>query len=179
LTLALAVPLARESRLLLVMSPGARSHAIYGPEIFPGSQPLGEYIRARTRPGDAVFVLGSEPQVLFHAERVSATRYIFLDPLLGDFPDALARQEEAIAEVRRAKPAAIVFVRHPNSLGVPPDDDVPLIRATRELLAKGYALDGALFLVPEGTVQALGPAQLAALPPGALRRATVLLYLRR
>lgn len=174
-----AVPMAREADLFLTMGPGARSHAIYGPEIFPGAQALGEYLRTRTAPGEAVFVLGSEPQVLFHAERRSATRYIFLDPLLGSFPDAAARQQEAIEEVRRARPAAVVFVRHPNSLGAPPDDDIPLIRSTRDLLARGgYGLEGAMFLVPEGTALALGPGQVAALRPGALRRATVLVYLR-
>ena len=67
-------------------------------------------VAAQTAPDDRVFVFGSEPELLFYARRVSASRYIFLFPVFGSFSDASERQAEVIAEVESAKPAAIVWM---------------------------------------------------------------------
>ena len=66
---------------------------------------IADQIRRNSRPDDRVFVVGSEPQILFLAGRRSATRYIFFYPLTGDYPDARERQQEAIDEVKAAQAA--------------------------------------------------------------------------
>jgi len=68
-----------------------------------------------------VFVFGAEPELLFYAQRVSATRYIFLFPLYGPYRNAREKQIAATDEIQRAAPAAAVYV--PNDLFFNPASD--------------------------------------------------------
>jgi hypothetical protein len=68
-----------------------------------------------------VFVFGAEPELLFYAQRVSATRYIFLFPLYGPYRSARDKQIAAAEEIQRAAPAAAVYV--PNDLFFNPGSD--------------------------------------------------------
>src|SRR5260370_39565846 len=52
-----------------------------------------------------VFVFGAEPELLFYAQRVSATRYSFLFPLYGPYRNARERQIATADEIQRAAPA--------------------------------------------------------------------------
>src|SRR5256886_10738432 len=67
-----------------------------------------------TSSGYRVFVFGAEPELLFYAQRVSATRYIFLFPLYGPYRNAREKQMAATDEIQRASPAAAVYL--PNDL---------------------------------------------------------------
>lgn len=68
-----------------------------------------------------VFVFGAEPELLFYAQRVSATRYIFLFPLYGPYRNAREKQIAAADEIQRVAPAAAVYV--PNDLFFNPGSD--------------------------------------------------------
>jgi 4-amino-4-deoxy-L-arabinose transferase-like glycosyltransferase len=68
-----------------------------------------------------VFVFGAEPELLFYAQRVSATRYIFLFPLYGPYRNAREKQMAAAEEIQRAASAAAVYV--PNDLFFNPGTD--------------------------------------------------------
>jgi len=61
-----------------------------------------------------------EPELLFYAQRVSATRYIFLFPLSGP-TGTRAKNKSPRDEIQRAAPAAAVFV--PNDLFFKPGSD--------------------------------------------------------
>jgi MFS family permease len=83
--------------------------------IFPGNNfevmpAIAAEVAAQTQPDDRVFVFGSEPEILFGARRVSASRYIFLFPVFNTFSDVAERQASVIAEVEAARPAAIVWM---------------------------------------------------------------------
>ena len=67
-----------------------------------------------TPPDQRVFVFGAEPELLFYAQPVSATRYIFLFPLYGPYRNVREKQIAAAAEIEGAAPAAVVYV--PNDL---------------------------------------------------------------
>ena len=71
---------------------------------------LGKRIAQITRPDDRVFIFGAEPEVLFYAQRVSATRYIFLFPLYGSYSDARTRQIETADEISANQPAAALYL---------------------------------------------------------------------
>ena len=83
---------------------------IYSSNSFAISEEVGLFIAARTKPDDRVFIFGSEPQILFHANRRSATRYIFVYPLMVPTERARQRQAELIREVERASPKVVVTV---------------------------------------------------------------------
>jgi hypothetical protein len=139
--LAVAPHVLANAPLLAAGSPVARSRALYGYNPFPEAPRIADHIRRTSRRDEAVFVLGSEPEILFHAERRSATRYIFAYPLTGDFPDALERQREAIAEVRRQRPRYVVWVNIGASLLGSAKTEPYLYEQTAALLRGGYRLE--------------------------------------
>lgn len=140
-TLLVAVPLVVHRPLLLADSPAAVSRRIYGLNPFPEAAVIADQIRRNSRPDDRVFVVGSEPQILFLANRRSATRYIFFYPLTGDYPDARARQQEAIDEVKAAQPLYIVWVDVVTSLQRTPRSEPLIFDAALELIARDYQLE--------------------------------------
>ena len=134
-------PLVAHRELLLADSPAEVSRRIYGLNPFPEAIVIADQIRRGSRPDDRVFVVGSEPQILFLAGRRSATRHIFFYPLTGDYPEARARQQEAIDEVRAAQPLYIVWVDVVTSLLRTPRSPPLVFDATLDLLVRDYQLE--------------------------------------
>jgi hypothetical protein len=62
-------------------------------------------------PGDRLAVMGSEPQILFYADRRSATPYIYMYPLMELHEDAARMQQELIAGIEAAEPRFLIVVR--------------------------------------------------------------------
>lgn len=91
-------------------SPVEKSARLYAGNPFPEATGVAHFVAERAAPEDSVFVFGSEPEILYHAGRRSATRYIFMYPLLRPSADAAARQAEMLAQVRAARPKVIVTV---------------------------------------------------------------------
>ena len=92
--------------------------------IYPGSPfeampAIAREIAALSAPEERVFVFGSEPELLFYAQRASASRYIFLFPLFGGFDDEAARWQELEAELRGAPPAVIAWMPNEMTQGGP------------------------------------------------------------
>ena len=88
----------------------AKCRRLYQDNPFPEATGVAHFVADYTTEADSVFVFGSEPEILYFAGRKSATRYIYLYPLLLPSEDAAARQQEMLKEVRSAKPKAIVAV---------------------------------------------------------------------
>ena len=58
---------------------------------------------------------GSEPQILFYANRLSPTRFVIVYPLMIATPLAQSYQQEAIRDLERRPPAVIVLARSDTS----------------------------------------------------------------
>jgi 4-amino-4-deoxy-L-arabinose transferase-like glycosyltransferase len=118
----LALPLTVAAPFLFVYSPREAVREIYpGNSLFAEMPELGKRIAALTHPDDRVFMFGADPEALFYARRISATRYIFLLPLYGSYRDADAVQKETAAEVAAHAPTAAVYL--PNQMFFDPGDD--------------------------------------------------------
>ena len=117
---------------------------MYGENVFAESPVIGEYIRTHSDRDDTVYILGSEAQILYHAQRRSATRYIIMYPLFGPYRDAARQQREVLEEVTRNRPKWILDVRLENSRTPDPNRPVELERQTSAMLlpGQGYILDG-------------------------------------
>jgi hypothetical protein len=138
----LLVPPAVANRgVLLAGSPEAVSRAIYGANPFPESVEIARRIRESSAPDEFVYVVGSEPQILFYAQRRSATRYIIFYPLTGLYPDALERQRAAVAEVQERRPRYVVWVDVGFSHLIEPESERFVFSATREMLRRDYGLE--------------------------------------
>lgn len=93
------------------LGPDEVSRRLYFNNPFPESPEIARYLGERSSPDDRVAVLGSEPQILFLADRRSALRPIYMYALTEPHPYALRLQEETIREVEAALPRFIVVVR--------------------------------------------------------------------
>lgn len=83
----------------------------YGFNPFDYSAAIGREINRNTSPKDTVLVIGSEPQILFYADRKSATRYILFYPLAAAPYKGLQRTLDATQrEIEAARPKYIVDV---------------------------------------------------------------------
>jgi len=96
------------------LSPAEACRRIFPLNIFTEMPNIGGYIAQNTRPDERVFVFGAEAEILFYAQRVSATRYIFLFPLYGPYRDALTQQKATAAEVESNRPKIVAYF--PNGL---------------------------------------------------------------
>jgi hypothetical protein len=95
-------------------SPAEAVNKIYPGNDFADMRYLGNRIAQITRPDDRIFIFGAEPEVFFYAQRVSATRYIFLFPLYGTYQDALDKQVATANEISAHRPVAAFY--RPNGL---------------------------------------------------------------
>jgi hypothetical protein len=123
--------------------------------IYPGShfaekQLLGERLAQVTKPNDRVFIFGADTEILFYAQRLSATRYIFLFPLYGPYADAKARQMATADEVIRATPAAALYL--PNQLFFAPGTEQYFTQWSQQFITQYFRLDSCLAVNPSGAV---------------------------
>ena len=83
---------------------------VYGSNPFVESLEVAKYIREHSQKDDRVAVLGSEPQIYFYAQRRSATRHIYMYPLMEKHILAHEMQLELIREIENSQPKFIVLV---------------------------------------------------------------------
>jgi 4-amino-4-deoxy-L-arabinose transferase-like glycosyltransferase len=140
--LLIVVPSAFANRAILgAGDPNVISRSIYGSNPFVESPVIGRYIERTSTPNDTIYIVGSEPQILFYANRRSATRYIFFYPLTGDYPDVLARQQSVVEEIENERPLYVVWSNLQTSLLSNQDTEPHLFDFTRRLLAREYRLE--------------------------------------
>jgi 4-amino-4-deoxy-L-arabinose transferase-like glycosyltransferase len=128
----------------------AKTRRLYGTNAVLESPAVGRFIAAHSGVHDSVFILGSEPQILYYAERKSASRYIFVYPLTGPFPDVRERQHAALREITDAAPRFIVTVSEPYSFLADPNAPTDLTDALAALVKQSYQLAAVVPLMPEG-----------------------------
>lgn len=143
LGLLLAVmPGAAAGPFLFLYSPADAVRKLYPGDAFAEMPQLAARLAQTTAAEDRVFVFGAEPEVLFYARRVSATRYIFLFPLYGPYADAREKQAAAAEEVAAAHPAAAILI--PNRLFNSPGAEPFFTGWSRSYIQKHFTLDTCL-----------------------------------
>jgi len=116
----------------------AKCRRIYGANPFAEAETVGRFLAEHTRPDERVLIFGSEPQILFHAGRRSATRYIFMYPLTAPFDDARRRQRELLDELTRHPPRMAVSIMTPESFGASADTPGLLFAEVAAMLDRDY-----------------------------------------
>lgn len=105
---------------------------------FVESMAVARRVAALTSPADRVFVAGSEPQILFYANRLSPTRFVILYPLMIPTPLAVGYQQEAEGELERHPPKVIVLARSDTSWLRQARSPPGFVRFLEKLLADRY-----------------------------------------
>ena len=142
-------------------SPADAVRKIYPGNFFAEMPAFAERVANVTSPDQRVFAFGAEPEVLFYARRVSATRYIFLFPLYGPYRNIREKQVATTEEIQRASPATAVYV--PNDLFFSPGTDQFFTEWSLSYFKEDFVVD--TWLIKETETRAAVVAAWPHLPP--------------
>ncbi|MFQ5737096.1 MAG: ArnT family glycosyltransferase [Thermodesulfobacteriota bacterium] len=146
--LAVAYPIYHQRGVLFPSNPEKASRMIYGANPFPESQVVARYIKEHSGQDDKIAILGSEPQILFYSQRLSATRYIYTYPLMEGHRFALGMQREMIREIEEAKPLYLVFVQLQVSWLMRPESKTVIFDWFRDYQTMFYERVGVVDMIP-------------------------------
>ena len=141
----------REREVFFALEPVAVCKLIYNANPFAESPHVARYIREHTSPDDSIAVLGSEPQIYFYADRVSATGHIYTYGLMENQKYAPAMQAEMIREIEAARPKFIVAVNVYTSWLNTPYSYPLLVDWTRMYLKEHYQRVGIADIIDKTT----------------------------
>jgi 4-amino-4-deoxy-L-arabinose transferase-like glycosyltransferase len=157
---------------MLRLPPEAIAARIYPGNPFAEAEVLGRYLAARTQPEETLLIVGNEPEILFHARRRSATKFVFFYPLTGWSPRAVEWQHTFLAEIEQARPRYVVWMNLvPSFWMVVPPMDRQVLDRLQPWVSRFYGLEAALVargpqpyaLVPTTRLADLGEARVVAL----------------
>ena len=112
---ALVFSIVRQREYLFQMSPIEISREMYFKSPFPEAVQIADYIRKHTAKDARIAILGSEPEISFYANRLSASGYVYVYGLMEPQPYALTMQDEFMNDVEKSQPDYIVFATNPSS----------------------------------------------------------------
>ncbi len=135
---------AQERAFYLELSPEQACRRLYGSNPFPESLPIAEYLKAHSHADDRILVLGSEPQIYFYADRLSATGHIYMYGLMEVQPHAVGMQQELIRQVEATKPRFVLFVTATTTWLRKPDSPHDLFQWTSRYLSSQHRLVGVI-----------------------------------
>jgi len=150
------------NKYLFKLSPQLISSLVYNGNPFSESQAISQYIQKHTSNNETIAILGSEPQILFYAQRRSATRYIYMYPLMENHKYSMVMQKDLIAQIEESKPAYIIFVNTNLSWLVSPTSTQYIFKWVQTYLKSEYTAVG---YVPIGNIQNENPTVLETNPP--------------
>jgi len=105
---------------------------------FVESVPVGDFLRARAAPADRLAVLGSEPQILFYAGLLPATRVLYTYPFFEPTPFAPILERRMIEEIETSRPRWIVLAKPRISWQLWPRQDVTIYDWTTRYVGRHY-----------------------------------------
>jgi hypothetical protein len=126
----------------LLLSPVDLSRSRFGYNPFPESKQIAEYITANSTVDDKIQVLGSEPQIYFYANRLSASGHIYMYGLMEKQKYAELMQKELIADIENNKPKFIIYVIRDDSWLIKSFSEKLIIKWTENYLIQNYNLVG-------------------------------------
>jgi hypothetical protein len=140
--LILAVPIIINSSYFLERNPNKISRLVFGYNPFPESKALAAFVAAATVPGDPVFIVGSEPQILFYARRSSTASFLLFYPLMASHPRYKEFQETTWKEIQRTPPKYVLaMVSIPTSFLWDGKADPEIVRRLDNWLSREYAIE--------------------------------------
>jgi len=139
----IAPTLVQNFRFFFATSSVEKAQLLYPGNPFDLSSEIAEYVRENTQDEDRVLIFGSEPQVLFLAQRRSATRYIIFYPLMAPGAEAEERQRDAWKEIVESDPRCIIMTELYASLLEQDTSPTFLRRNVAVMLGQHYVLGGA------------------------------------
>ena len=141
LTLALGLSVLMQKEFFFTLPVIKATRLIYGLNAFPESLEVAQYIRDHSQKTDKIAVLGSEPQIHFYSQRKSATRHLYMYPLMEKHTYARQMQAEMMQEIEEAQPKFIVVVNL-SGFWVSPGSSPTLKDWAQDYLNSEYEISG-------------------------------------
>jgi len=123
-------------------SPSHTTRLTYYANPFSESLEVAKYIHEHSDNDEKIAILGSEPQIYFYSKRKSATRHLYMYPLMEKHNYALPMQNEMIREIEGAQPKFIVLVIVPWSWLPGPHSPPQLMTWAQDYLKRDYETSG-------------------------------------
>jgi Dolichyl-phosphate-mannose-protein mannosyltransferase len=139
----------------------AVSRSLYQREPFPEAGEIGRYLRAHSAEGDSIEVLGSEPEIYFHAHRHSVSGFLYMYDLTKHSPYAADMRKEMMRDIETAKPLFLVDVHVPTSWAITMDSDRKFVDWSSDYARQYYDLAGKVVLAADGRADYLWGAEAA------------------
>jgi len=124
------------------LTPAQACRMMYGPNPFPESIRIAEYIKAHSKKEDKIAILGSEPQIYFYSCRHSATGYIYVYGLMENQKYALRMQLDMAREIEKVEPKYLILVNIPTSWLANAKSETYIFEWVEEYLKKKFSLVG-------------------------------------
>jgi MFS family permease len=103
------------SNFLFNLSPNQACREVYGDMPFPETVEVAKYLKDISSKDDRIAVVGSEPEIYFYADRISATSYIYMFPLMEEHEFTIDMQLEMINQIELEDPAFLIYVNDPSA----------------------------------------------------------------
>ena len=160
---------------LTTMTPDAISRSLYSANPFVEAPVIGRYLREHSAPADRIGIFGSEPEVLFYADRRSASGYLYTYPFFEQQADAGRMIADWMREIETARPPYIVYASIGSSWMEHPDSGQAVVSWAKAYVRSCYAIVGVADIGPEGTTYVWD----AAAPGYQVRHENVVFTLKR
>jgi len=129
-----------QREIFFEMTPLEVCRSIYGANPFPEALDIARVVRTQTPRGTPLAIVGSEPEILFYADRPSVTGYIYTYELMEPQKYAAVMQSEMIAEIEKAQPELLIYVDVPLSWLPHEGANMYIFDWLRSYLAQNYRL---------------------------------------
>ncbi|MEK7576212.1 MAG: glycosyltransferase family 39 protein [Patescibacteria group bacterium] len=135
------------SKAYWLAAPNTRARILYSKfNPFSEARIISSHIKENTNPADKIFIIGSEPEILFLSQRQSASKYAIIYPLTAPNSLTTTRQIKAMEELVQNKPAYIIIINSQTSIlknkNTPPD----FFQFIKKSLDTSYILDGIIII---------------------------------
>jgi hypothetical protein len=155
LTAAIAFGFYQEREYLFSLTPREVSSAAFGSNPFPEALQIAGYIKEHTSADDRIAVFGSEPEIYFYADRLSATGHIYMYNLMENQPHAERMQLDMIREIEAYRPKYIVMTNVQASWLIRPSSPRILMNWGRNYVNELYDLVGVVDIINFDTTRYL------------------------
>jgi len=162
---ALAQYVLPEREYLLRMGTRQLAKERYGSNPFVEAEEIARYLREHTSANERIAVLGSEPEIYFHAGRRSASGYLYMYPLMEDQPFAATMQADMIRQVEEARPRYLVYANIQSSWLASKKSDLTVLRWAEKLVATCYEAVGIADIVGKNQTVYVWDAQVKGYAP--------------
>jgi 4-amino-4-deoxy-L-arabinose transferase-like glycosyltransferase len=98
--------------LFYLWGPEEVADRVYSANNFQVYPVIADYLKGHAPPTATFAVLGSEPELLFYADRRPITGFIYMYDLVQDQPFRQRMEKEMISEVEQGRPDYVIFVNN-------------------------------------------------------------------